>query len=212
MAIEVYDAREDHRNIFVSTHVRVRYLRMAPGAVAERHSHDLGHEVFLVLEGRIYLEVEGERAELAPGQSCVVRADRVHQVSVAGDEPALLFLTMSPHVHPTHTPRDRDGERGALRFLPPATYGEPEESRLPVDEVIDQVVDLSEQLAAEADKTAQEQRMAGARLSRALASRNLDNAERQREIMWFAIYRVFDKAYQLAAQWNRLAPRAGRTQ
>ena len=41
MALEVFDYRNDIRNVFVSPQIRSRFLRMEPGQVADRHSHDL---------------------------------------------------------------------------------------------------------------------------------------------------------------------------
>lgn len=52
MALPVYDFRTDIRNIFVTPQIRSRFLRFEVGTVAQRHSHDLGHEIFLVLSGR----------------------------------------------------------------------------------------------------------------------------------------------------------------
>ena len=46
-------------------------MRMEAGFVAEPHSHDLGHEVFLVLEGRAEFDIDGEKEVLGPGQMCV---------------------------------------------------------------------------------------------------------------------------------------------
>jgi hypothetical protein len=51
--------------------------------------------------------------------------------------------------------------------------------------------------------------MADSRLSRGLGARNSDAADRQREIMWFGVYWTFDKIFEMADQWNKMAPRAG---
>ena len=56
MALEVFDYRNDIRNVFVSPQIRSRFLRMEPGTVADRHSHDLGHEIFLILRGKARFE------------------------------------------------------------------------------------------------------------------------------------------------------------
>ena len=79
MALQVFDYRTDIRNVFITPQIRSRFLRMEPGAVAERHSHDLGHEIFLILEGNARFEISGEVAELGPGQMCVARIDEPHR-------------------------------------------------------------------------------------------------------------------------------------
>src|SRR5437763_15894207 len=95
MSFAVYDFRTDVRNLLVTPQIRSRFLRMEPGQVARRHSHDLGHEVFLVLAGRAAFEIEGETAELGPGQMCVVLADQLHSVRVIGAEPMTMYLSVT---------------------------------------------------------------------------------------------------------------------
>ena len=67
MTLPVYDFRTDVRNIFVTSQIRSRFLKFEVGTVAQRHSHDLGHEIFLILSGRAEFEIDGEKAELGPG-------------------------------------------------------------------------------------------------------------------------------------------------
>jgi quercetin dioxygenase-like cupin family protein len=210
MALQVFDYRNDIRNVFVSPQIRSRFLRMEPGTVANRHSHDLGHEIFLILEGKARFEISGEVAELEPGQMCVARIDEPHQVSVIGDEAMTMYLSVTPHIQPTHTGRDDEGERLPIRFMASSAYDQ-EESRIPIDEEIENFVELAESVASMAQTAAEEARMAGARLSRAVGTRNTDATDRQREIMWFGVYRTFDKLFEMAEQWNKLAPRTGST-
>jgi len=86
MALPVYDFRTDVRNILVTPEIRSRFLKFEVGTVAQRHSHDLGHEIFLILSGRAEFEIDGEKAELGPGQMCIALANQYHQVRVLGDE------------------------------------------------------------------------------------------------------------------------------
>ena len=59
MSFAIYDYHndEDIRNVLVTPQIRSRFLRMEPGSVADIHSHDLGHEIFLILEGRVILRL-----------------------------------------------------------------------------------------------------------------------------------------------------------
>lgn len=116
MPIEVFDYRRDIRNVLVSPSIRGRFLRHEPGEVGPFHSHDVGEEIFLILEGRCEFTIDGEVAVLGPGELCVARPHQRHQVRVVGDEPMTMFLAVSPHLEPTHTFWDEDGNR-----LPP-TY------------------------------------------------------------------------------------------
>ena len=62
MSFQIFDYRnEDHiKNLLVTPNIRSRFLRMEPGQVAGRHSHDLGHEIFLILQGSCIFDIEGE--------------------------------------------------------------------------------------------------------------------------------------------------------
>ena len=71
MSFTVYDYRTDVRNVLVTPQIRSRFLRMEPGQTAQLHSHDLGHEIFLILEGRAEIEIDGETAELGPAHMCI---------------------------------------------------------------------------------------------------------------------------------------------
>ncbi|MGH2558171.1 MAG: cupin domain-containing protein, partial [Thermomicrobiales bacterium] len=116
MPFEVYDYRSDVRNVVITPEIRSRFLRMEPGEVANRHSHDLGHEVFLVLEGQCEFEIEGERAVLGPGQMCFAGVDQLHQVRTVGDAPMTMYLSVTPHVEPTHTQWDEQGNKLPPRY------------------------------------------------------------------------------------------------
>ena len=209
MALDVFDYRHDVRNFFVAPQIRTRFLRMEPGEESQLHSHDLGHEIFLVLEGVARFEISGEVAELEAGQACVARADEPHRVAVVGDEPMTMYLSVTPHIQPTHTGRTEDGDRAPTRFLPNSAYDVGDESRLPFEEVVDQFLESFEELATAARTATEEQRMAATLLVRAATARNKEAADRQREVMWFSVYRVLDKVASMSEQWNRMAPRAG---
>ena len=210
MSLEVFDVRHDLKNLFVSPQIRARFMQMQPGEVSKWHSHDLGHEIFLVLKGKALFEIGDESEELEPGQLCVANVDQPHRVTVLGDEPMTMYLSVTPHVQPTHTFLDRDGERLHTRFMPSSAYDVDTDTRTPMEELINRFVDMSDEFSQMVQAAAQEQRMTGARLTRALSSNNLDAVDSQREAMWFALYRVYHKLDELTSLWNTVAPRAGR--
>ena len=209
MALEIYDFRKDIRNLLVTPQIRSRFLRMEPGQVANLHSHDLGHEIFLILQGRAHFRVAGEEAELGPGQLCVALVDEAHQVRVVGDEPMVMYLSVTPHVQPTHTGRDEDGQRHPVRFAPSSSYDVDTDTTTPVGELLDRFVAASAGLAETAAAAASAHREHGGPLKRALADGDHDAAGQHREVMWDCLYATFQGLYALADQWNTLAPRAG---
>ena len=76
MSFHVYDYRTDVCNMLVTPWIRSRFMRMEPGESASLHSHDLGHEIFLVLAGRAEFTIEGGVRVVGPGQLCVALAGR----------------------------------------------------------------------------------------------------------------------------------------
>ena len=68
MSIRVYDYRTDIRNLEITPEIRSRFIYLEPHEVHTRHSHDLGHEVFLVLDGHVRFDVDGETVDLLAGQ------------------------------------------------------------------------------------------------------------------------------------------------
>ena len=106
MGFEVYDYRDVNRNVLITPEIRARLYHMKPGQVDGRHSHDLGHEIFLILEGLAEFNINGVKKELGPGQMCIALADEIHQVrNLLPDKPTIMYLSVTPHVHPTHTGR-----------------------------------------------------------------------------------------------------------
>jgi len=99
----VFDYRKDIRNIIVSPEIRGRFLRMEPVEVGPWHSHDVGHEIFLVLDGVAEFEIAGHTQLVGPGQLCIAWAGEKHEVRTHGDQPMTLFLAVTPHLEPTHT-------------------------------------------------------------------------------------------------------------
>ena len=86
MSFSVFDYKKDLANLLVSPHIRARFLRIEPGEIHGMHSHDLGHEVFFILEGHLTFYIDGEEQTLGPGQLCVALADQI----------CLLYTSPSP--------------------------------------------------------------------------------------------------------------------
>ena len=122
MALTVYDYRTDVSSVLVTPQIRSRFMRLEAGEAAEPHSHDLGHEIFLVLDGRAEFTIDGETGEVGPGQMCVALVDQLHSLRVLGDEPMTMYLSVTPHIQPTHTMWTPEGDRMPHRFAPSSGY------------------------------------------------------------------------------------------
>jgi mannose-6-phosphate isomerase-like protein (cupin superfamily) len=211
MAFTVYDCREDIRNILVTPQIRARFLKREPGSgeLNFGHSHDLGHEIFIVFSGRAEFRISGDIQELGPGQMCYALVDEPHSIRVIGDEPVYMYLSVTPHIQPTHTMYDEDQNRLPPLFRPSSDYDTETDSTAPVEELIGEHVETACILAELAQKNARLQEEKGAELKAALAAGDLEEASRLREAMWSPLLDLFKQVHQTADGWNTLSPRAG---
>ena len=211
MAIAVYDFRneEDICQMLVCPQIRARFLRVEPGGVrtGQQHSHDLGHEVFLILKGRCEFTISGETAVLEPGQLCVALADEPHTVRVIGDEPVIMYLSVTPHVQPTHTGREADGSRHPLSFSPNTAYGVETDTTTPAAELVDRFVAATDACARMLRDAADRQEEVAANLKKSLADGDHERMEQCRNQMFEGIYDGFRQLYDLGDLWNTLSPR-----
>ncbi len=209
MGFEVYDYRTVNRNVLVTPEIRARLYHMKPGQVDRRHSHDLGHEVFLILEGEAEFLINDTKRVLGPGQMCVALADEIHQVrNLLPDKETVMYLSVTPHIQPTHTGRSEDDEKMPPHFAPNANYHDATDMSVSLDELIDRDLAAAEAAAeAAAANLATQQEMAQ-KLRAAHASGNDQAASAARNQMWDAIYQLHKRIVDLGRAWNELAPRA----
>lgn len=198
MGFPVYDFRnpEHITNMLVTPQIRSRFLRMEPGTEAQGHTHDLGHEIFLILSGQCEFTIDGETEVLGPGQLCVALVDQWHKVRVVGDEPMIMYLSVTPHVQPTHTYWNEDGTRKPSRFAPSASYDVEIDESVDNDELLSRMVDVNNDV-----------RDASLVLSRAVGQTSVFD-HYNRENIWAAVRDLHRQVARLDDVWNELAPRA----
>ena len=212
MPYAIYDFRRDITNMVVTPQIRGRFLRMEPGEVHARHSHDLGHEVFLILEGRCEMEIDGDRAVLGPGQLCVAYAHQLHQARNAGDGPMTMYLSVTPHVEPTHTHYDpATGERLPPRYNRPGAFDQADTlAGVPTAELADRHLAAARRLAETARAAAEAQAAAVETLKRAAADDDPAALAAAMDSLWEQVYAAHQALNTLTGAWNDLAPRAAR--
>ncbi len=201
MGFPVYDFRNpDHiTNMLVTPQIRSRFLRMEPGFTAQGHTHDLGQEIFLILAGRCEFTIDGETEELGPGQMCVALIDQMHQVRVIGDEPMIMYLSVTPHVQPTHTFWDDQGNKLPSRFSPNSNYDVAIDNDLSLEDLLERQAQRSARMAQAAAKVAE--------VNAAVNAAGSFDVE-SRERMWEALRDLHLKLADMDDNWNELAPRA----
>jgi quercetin dioxygenase-like cupin family protein len=208
MPFPVYDYRTDITNVLVTPEIRARLYRMKPGQVDARHSHDLGVEVFLILEGKAEFTIEGHTEVLIPGQVCMALSKEVHQVrNLLPDQPTVMYLSVTPHIQPTHTGWTEEGRKEPPRFQPSSTYDVPPDRSTPTLMLLEEYVEAVEALDETTEAACDVQREQVAAFRQALAAGDQDAALQARDAMWEALYPMFKGMYALAGVWNALTYR-----
>jgi len=213
MALPVYDYRTVNRNLLVTPELRARLYHMKPGQVDARHTHDLGHEVFLILEGLAEFEINGEKKVLGPGQMCIALANEIHQVRNAlPDKPTIMYLSVTPHIQPTHTYWTNDGwgsdtQKLPPRFLPNSNYGVPVDNTTPTVDLINHHVAGADGVAAAVQANTPQQHELAAAYLQAIADGDKEAAIQARNAMWAALSQVFQSVAAWGQVWNEFAAR-----
>jgi hypothetical protein len=160
------------------------------------HSHDLGGETFLVMEGQIEFTVADERVVCQQGQSIFVPPRTTHAVRAVGDQPGVIYLSVSPHVEPTHTQYDADGEQLPPRYgvWQAAGGGEPR-SELPVSTLLERYRAAAQSLAELAQANT-------AVIGAATSSKDIKKTVDQ---LWASLKPVLLHVEALEREWNELA-------
>ncbi len=207
MALTVYDYRTDLRNILTTPQIRARFMPLGVGQTARGHSHDLGHEIFLILQGRAEFEIDGERAVLGPGQACIALVDQGHTVRNVGDEEVIMYLSVTPHILPTHTLWTAEGEREAPHFNPAAAYDASSRPELTLAELIAEHQARFEALAATMAEALTAVRATSVEMVEAVNEDQPETVPACRDRLSAALLPVYTQLYDQAQAWNDLAAR-----
>lgn len=212
MALEVFDARTDVRNLFITPEIRSRIMRFQPGEVSQGHTHDLGHEMFVVLDGQAEFTIAGESAILGPGQICVARAGQWHEIRTLDDQPMTLYLSVTPHIEPTHTQWDREGgsrlpyRYGGSTRAERVALGAPRES---AEVLLERHLQASVALARSAQENAEAQEAVAVSLRHALEVGDTAHTRTVLDEMGAAFRDFYNRLQEAERAWNDLASAVG---
>jgi len=67
-----------------------------PGKGSLKHHHPVAEESYYILSGTARMELDGEIAELGPGDSVIIRPHQVHQIANAGESDLTLLAICVP--------------------------------------------------------------------------------------------------------------------
>lgn len=73
--------------------------RMPSGASETRHHHEHSRQFFYVLEGELYMEIDGECHTLRAGEGVEIAPDQAHQAINRSALPVCFLVTSQPPSH-----------------------------------------------------------------------------------------------------------------
>lgn len=207
MPIRVYDYRNDVANVVVFPEIRARFTRMEPAPAGALHSHDVAGEIFLVLEGQceFVFEDPADNVTCGPGQLIYVEPRVKHTLHAVGDRPSTVYLSVTPHVEPTHTRWSR-----TLEEQPPQ-YGT-WRGKAPDPHAATGTPELARTYAAAARKLADQAQLHAAAMERHAQELAADaggegGAKPVMDEAWRTLRDVLWQLRETELAWNALAPR-----
>lgn len=207
MDLPVYDFRTDIKNLLVTPQIRSRFLKMAVGQFNAGHTHDLGHEIFLILQGQAEFVIEGKKAVLGPGQLCIALKDEYHTVENVGDDEVIMYLSVTPHIQPTHTRWYEDGTKMPPNFTPNTSYDLAPDRTTPTADLMDACLATADIFADAAEHFAKTMTEQANALKGAAAAKDQEAVIAARNTMWQALSAVYSTLADFSDDWNELGSR-----
>lgn len=207
MDLPVYDFRTDIKNVLVTPQIRSRFLKMAVGQFNEGHTHDLGHEIFLILQGQAEFVIEGKKAVLGPGQLCIALKDEYHTVENVGDEEVIMYLSVTPHIQPTHTRWFEDGTKQPPNFTLNTNYDLAPDRERPTAELVDACLTTANIFATAAEQFAKTMQEQADQLKQAASAHDQEAVVQARNTMWATLSAVYSTLADFSDDWNELGSR-----
>ena len=207
MDLPVYDFRTDIKNLLVTPQIRSRFLKMAVGQFNEGHTHDLGHEIFLILQGQAEFNIAGRKAVVGPGQLCIALVDEWHSVENVGDDEVIMYLSVTPHIQPTHTRWYDDDTKMPPTFRPDSDYDVVPDHSTPTATLVDRCVEKSATFAAAVETHTTTLNRQAEAVKRALLADDQERGRAARDSMWAAFSDVYSSLADFSSAWNEFGAR-----
>ena len=98
------------QKLVYTDYIRGGVLTFAPGFAADKHFHQDADEIFWFFQGTCRVTVPDGAFTVPAGTIVYTAPDEWHIIENVGDEPLLMFLTVTPNIVPSHTFFDANGE------------------------------------------------------------------------------------------------------
>jgi mannose-6-phosphate isomerase-like protein (cupin superfamily) len=88
----------DYRPIFNTSRLNVTHVRIHPGDTVPAHTHEDEDQVYFVVTGDGYVELDAERTTVGAGSSVLIPLGTEHAITNTGSEPLdyVFFVVYIP--------------------------------------------------------------------------------------------------------------------
>ena len=88
----------DYRPIFETDRLNVTHVRIRPGETVPAHTHLDEDQVYYVVSGTGFVELDGQRTEVSAGSSVLIALGTEHLITNTGSEPLdyVFFVVFVP--------------------------------------------------------------------------------------------------------------------
>jgi len=118
-----------------------------------------------------------------------------------------MYLSVTPHIHPTHTGRTLEGEKVPPHFTPNANYHYEQDMNVPVADLLAEQVKAAQAVVACAQEHLATVQAQGKNVLAAIDTSDRAAAVAARNAMWDAVYALHKQLSAYDAVWNDVAPR-----
>ncbi len=97
-----------HRNSCIRKQTLAE-ARVSPGASTAPHHHVQTEEIYYILEGRGWMQIEEERREVAPGDAIAIPPGAKHQITNTGEATLKFLCCCAPGYEHEDTVLEQEG-------------------------------------------------------------------------------------------------------
>ena len=138
---------------------------------------------------------------------CVALADQLHSIQVTSEKPMIMYLSVTPHILPTHTSWGEDGRKLPYSYGSASSYDQ-EPDAAPIADAVGNFVNTAAAVAAAAHVASEKGLESSDSFLQAVEQGDSKEAGRLRDSLWDVLSALYAQVDELAGVWNRLAPRA----
>lgn len=91
----------DYRQVFVTERLNVTHVSVHPGEAVPMHTHTDEDQIYYVVSGTGYVELDGTRIPVGPGSNVMIPLGTAHEIRNTGTEQldyVFFVVFIPPHI------------------------------------------------------------------------------------------------------------------